>query len=87
MSKTLNWGASDVPRPLSATLLHYVAATLQAASDMLTRHAERISAAEAAIPAAQTVEFHPIYRDAGAPEGGLYVDGILVAVIPGLTRL
>jgi len=34
-----------------------------------------------------TVEFHPLFRDAGAPEGALYINGRLVGVISGVDRL
>jgi hypothetical protein len=33
------------------------------------------------------VEFHAMYREAGAPEGALYVDGELVGYVRGVTRL
>jgi hypothetical protein len=49
---------------------------------------EAQAAAEELLAAhAQTVEFHPIFRDAGAPEGALYVNGKLVGVISGVNRL
>ena len=86
MSKTLDWSAAPTDRPWSAAGLHCLAAALQAASGMLTRLAWRLSAA-AAVAAPQTVEFHPIYRDAGAPEGALYINGELVGTIVGVTRL
>jgi len=86
MSKTLSWAATDSARPLSATLLHLVAAALQTASNMVTRLAVRVSAAKALAPV-HTVEFHAVYRDSGAPEGALYVNGKLVGYIEGVTRL
>lgn len=88
MIKTLPWAAGDAARPLSATLLHFVAAVLYAAGEMLTRHATRVTTAQAArqsLP--HTVEFHSFHREAGAPEGALYVNGQLVGVIEGVTRL
>ncbi len=88
MTKTLNWAPGDLVRPLSAAALHLLAALLRAASDVLTRVATRVAAAEAAVPAsAHTVEFHSLYGEAGAPEGALYVDGKLVGTIRGVTRL
>ena len=88
MTKTLSWADSDTARPLSATLLHFVADGLHAASKLLTRLAERQSAARAAraLPLG-TVEFHAVYGDSGAPEGALYVDGRLIGTILGVTRL
>ncbi|MES2632115.1 hypothetical protein [Caenimonas sp. SL110] len=88
MIKTLPWAAGDAARPLSATLLHLVAAVLYAAGEMLTRHATRVTTAKAvrhSLP--HTVEFHSFHREAGAPEGALYVNGQLVGVIEGVTRL
>ncbi|MDB5873733.1 MAG: hypothetical protein JWQ07_3175 [Ramlibacter sp.] len=87
MTKTLSWAASDAARPVSATLLYLLAATLQTASNVLTRLAARLSVAEAVPAAPCVVEFHAIYRDSGAPEGALYIDGKLVGTIAGVTRL
>jgi len=88
MTKTMTWAAGDAARPLSATALYLVAAVLRTASDALARSAERRAAADAAAVATTgTVEFHALHRDAGAPEGALYVDGVLVGVLTGVTRL
>jgi hypothetical protein len=62
------------------------AALLLAASRALDRVAGRL----VALPPAATptvlpsLEFH---AEAGAPEGALYLDGELVAYLPGVTRL
>jgi len=91
MTKTLSWGAPDLARPFSATLLYLVAAALRSASDTLSRVATARAEAHAAETAFQeavsSVEFHELYRDSGAPEGALYINGKLVAIIPGVTRL
>ncbi|HEY8049856.1 MAG TPA: hypothetical protein VIE63_11830 [Ramlibacter sp.] len=96
MTRTMPWGPSG-SAPLSATALNLAAAALRAASDVLARRAARL--AEAAHAEAQaaadellrasvdTVEFHPLHRDAGAPEGALYINGKLVGVISGVNRL
>ena len=92
MSKSSSWPAAQAATPFRALVLQLLAAVLRAASEALTRLAERTSeraaerAAESAISVG-TVEFHALYRDAGAPEGAIYVDGKLVGVIPGITRL
>ena len=88
MSKTLSWAASDAARPFGAVVLHLAAAALQAASHGLTRLAERLSVADAAsaVPV-HLVEFHSLYRESGAPEGALYINGELVGVLSGVTRL
>jgi len=96
MTRTMPWGASD-SAPVSATALNLVAGVLRAASELLERRATRL--AEAAVAEAQaaadellranveSVEFHPLFRDAGAPEGALYINGKLVGVISGVDRL
>ena len=89
MTRTLPWGASDAP-PWPVTLLNFAAAALRAASDVLARRAARVSAAAArdgALAGLQTVEFHSLHRDSGAPEGALYINGELVGVISGVSRL
>jgi hypothetical protein len=86
MTTNLPW--ADAARPLSSTLLHLLAALLQAASRHAARAADRAAAAAAAAtPAIETVEFHELHGDAGAPEGALYVNGQLVAILPGVKRL
>jgi hypothetical protein len=82
---------------LSATALNLVAALLRRASDLLEKRAARLAeaarveaqaAADELLAAdAQIVEFHAVYRDAGAPEGALYINGKLVGTISGVTRL
>jgi|GEM_PF-6071684 hypothetical protein len=84
MSKTMTWAQATTARPWRATLLYRVAAALRAASDLADRRAQ---AREAAATFAGTVEFHAVHGEAGAPEGALYVDGVLVGVIESVTRL
>ena len=96
MTRTMPWGATG-SAPFSATALNLVAGVLRAASEMLSRRAMRLAetaAAEAQAAAdellrssVETVEFHPLYGDAGAPEGALYINGKLVGVISGVDRL
>jgi hypothetical protein len=60
---------------------------LVAGSRALTRLASALAerpAGKAAALAPLQVEFH---AEAGAPEGALYVDGHLVARLPGVNRL
>jgi hypothetical protein len=60
------------------------ARALRRASRLLARLARRLHIAER-MPAGDPVfEF---YAEAGAAEGALYVDGQLVATLPGVTRL
>ena len=97
MTRTMPWGPAEAAPPLSATLLKLLAAVLRRASAALesraarlaqAAQAEAVAAAEELLQAGtQTVEFHPMSRDAGAPEGALYVNGVLVGVISGVKRL
>ena len=96
MTRTMPWGASE-SAPLSATALNLLAGALRAASELLENRATRLAdAARAEAQAAadellrasvDSVEFHPLHRDAGAPEGALYINGRLVGVISGVERL
>ena len=97
MTRTMPWGASASAPPYSALLLNLLAAALRSASVLLERRAARLAEGARAQAAAaaeellqadtQTVEFHAVYREAGAPEGALYVNGRLVGVISGVERL
>ena len=97
MTRTMPWGASDHAPPLAATLLKLGAALLRKASELLevraarvahTAQLEALAAAEELLAAStQTVEFHCLHRDAGAPEGAVYVNGELVGFVGGVSRL
>ena len=97
MTRTMPWGASDSAPPWSALLLNAAAAMLRGASVLLERRAARLTAkavaqahaaAEELLEAGTgVVEFHAVYREAGAPEGAIYVDGKLVGLVSGVTRL
>lgn len=97
MTRTMPWGPNETAPPLSATLLNLVAALLRKASELLETRAARVAqaaqaealaAAEELLAAsAESVEFHAFHRDAGAPEGALYVNGELVGFIAGVNRL
>jgi hypothetical protein len=90
MTKTLLWTpAPAVPHPLRIALRRAAAAALRAASGSLARAARRLRAHPVAMRPLNLpeIEFAPFHSDAGAPEGALYVDGELVAIVPGLKRL
>lgn len=70
-------GAPSTPRRLTV-------AVLQTASVTLGRLARRLHLAEREPAGEPVLEF---YAQAGAPEGALYVDGQLVATLPGVSRL
>jgi hypothetical protein len=97
MTRTMPWGSSESAPPLAATLLNIAAALLRKASELLegraarvahAARAEAIAAAEELLAAStDTVEFHSFHRDAGAPEGALYINGELVGFVSGVSRL
>jgi len=61
------------------------AAALRRASAVLARMALGVAGAAAQAPGREPVfEFH---AEAGAPEGALYVDGVLVGTLSGVSRL
>lgn len=61
------------------------ASALRTSSAMLTRVARKLRARRTGVAAAAPVyEFH---AEAGAPEGALYVDGVLVGHLQGVSRL
>jgi hypothetical protein len=81
--------APSLPVPVCAPprLRQMAVKALQTASAGLARTAARLEAASRVARDAATppcVEFH---AEAGALEGALYVDGVLVARLPGVRRL
>lgn len=74
--------------PRAAPLAHIAAVLLRAASALLERLAERLTVVAASAPTAGALSAHvEFHAEAGAPEGALYADGVLVGVLPGVTRL
>ena len=76
-----------LPPALAARVLRdALAASLQVASGLLGALAQRLAepAQRPTMAALPQLEFH---GEAGAPEGALYADGVLVALLPGVTRL
>lgn len=67
----------SVPRRVAAVVL-------RAASLALVRLARQVARRS---PPAQSEPVLEFYAEAGAPEGALYVDGVLVGRLPGVTRL
>jgi hypothetical protein len=68
-------------------LRHLAADVLQRASLALARSAQLLAAAPAAAAADHAVHCVEFHAEAGALEGALYVDGRLVATLPGVSRL
>lgn len=82
MSKTLSWTVVTPHRPLTSLLRRVAAVTLRAASASMARAARQLRRPPERAPRLPDIEFHPMHGEAGAPEGALYVDGELVAVLP-----
>jgi hypothetical protein len=84
------WTRDELPyevedsRGRQKPLRDMAAEVLRAASRLLDGLATRLSWAPQAPAAEPVLEF---YADAGAPEGALYVDGVLVGHLSGVSRL
>lgn len=71
------------PSAVRRTLAAFLESASRASAQLAQALAERPTRQAGAQDSPQ-VEFH---AEAGAPEGALYVDGQLVATLPGVTRL
>lgn len=85
MIKILPWSYHPPECALDYRLRNAVAAALRGTSRMLSCLARRISASKKVRYAdVNHVEF---YAEAGAPEGAIYADGLLIGYVTGLKRL
>ena len=84
MIKSLPWSYHPAEYALEHRLRHAVAAVLRGASRVLSRLARRVAAKKVRHADIGHLEF---YAEAGAPEGAIYADGILVGYVTGVTRL
>ena len=85
MIKILPWSCHPAEHALEHRLRHAVAAVLRGTSRILSRLARRIAASKKVRHAdIGQLEF---YAEAGAPEGAIYADGVLVGYLTGVTRL
>ena len=75
------------PPPTGSASRLALAHTAQAAAKVLQALAERLVPKEQRAPAALTLPRLEFHADAGAPEGALYVDGVLFGHLPGVHRL
>ena len=76
------------PPPLARSARRLALAnTVQTAAKALQALAERLAQREPRAPAALTLPRLEFHADAGAPEGALYVDGVLFGHLPGVQRL
>lgn len=87
MIKNLTWGDLPTEHTISRRPRLLAASILRLGSLMLTRIARRLAAAERHRTNSlrgQSLEF---YAEAGAPEGALYANGVLVGYLNGVNRL
>lgn len=89
MLKSLSFPAEVLATPtaLEVAVRRALAGLLRTSSLALARAARRLARVRAgpvALSGAPVLEF---YAEAGAPEGALYADGVLVGTLPGVTRL
>jgi hypothetical protein len=82
MSKSLSLTRATTQRPASQLLRHLAALVLRSASAVLARAARKLRRSSERAPRLPEIEFHALYLESGAPEGALYVDGELVAILP-----
>jgi len=86
MSKILQGACGPLITPPTQPWRTGAAAILRTTSHVMARLARRLRSSPQTGPdaTAPRLEF---YCEAGAPEGALYIDGELVARVPGVTRL
>ena len=84
MIKSLPWSYHPAEHAVEHRLRHAVAAVLRGASRILSRLARRIASEKVRDAEIGHLEF---YAEAGAPEGAIYADGLLVGYVAGLKRL
>ncbi len=85
MIKSLPWSYHPEEHALENRLRHAVAAVLRGASRVLSRVARRVAAPPRVRHA--HIGHLEFYAEAGAPEGAVYADGILVGYLSGVNRL
>ena len=84
MIKSLPWSYHPAEHAVEHRLRHAAAAVLRGASRILSRLARRIASEKVRDAEIGHLEF---YAEAGAPEGAIYADGLLVGYVAGLKRL
>ena len=87
MIKSLPWRYHPPEHALEHRLRHAAATVLRITSRLLARLARRLAVAEATKARHIEVGQLEFYAEAGAPEGALYADGVLVGYLTGVNRL
>jgi hypothetical protein len=85
MIKSLPWSYHPAEHAMEHRLRHAAAAVLRGASRMLSRLARRVATSKKVRQ--EDVGHLEFYAEAGAPEGAVYADGLLVGYITGVKRL
>ena len=75
------------PRPARPLGRLTLARTMLGAASLLQRLADRVAPKERNTSLTLTLPRLEFHADAGAPEGALYVDGVLFGHLPGVHRL
>ncbi|MBP9905292.1 MAG: hypothetical protein KBF66_07015 [Rhodoferax sp.] len=87
MIKNLYWSYAPVAPEMGYRARLLMAAVLRAAGLVLTRIARRLAAVPNPRPRAMVERELEFYAEAGAPEGALYADGVLIGYVSGVKRL
>ena len=87
MIKSLPWSYHPAEPDLAHRLRYAVASVLRVSSRILAKAARRLAAAETAKDRAKPIGHLEFYAEAGAPEGAIYADGVLVGYLTGVKRL
>jgi hypothetical protein len=87
MNKSLHWDDLPTDRREKRTPRLLAAAMLRLGSSILNRVARRLAAAERRRNARYHGAILEFYAEAGAPEGALYANGVLIGYLDGVRRL
>ena len=87
MIKDLYWSYYPVAPVMGRRARWLTAAGLRAASMVLTKVARQLASAPTPRPRPLEERELEFYAEAGAPEGALYADGVLVGYVTGVKRL
>ena len=75
------------PPPAQSAGRLALARKMRSVASLLQRLADRVTPRERRTLAAATLPRLEFHAEAGAPEGALYVDGVLFGYLPGVHRL
>ncbi len=87
MIKSLPWSYHPPEHAPEHRLRYATASLLRTVSRVLIRLARRLATKEASNARHAPVGHLEFYAEAGAPEGALYADGVLIGYLRGIKRL